>query len=317
MPPISGQELKAGIKLANEQYLAQGLTSLQDATYVNNLNRWRHYQRFKENGLLRSRIYMMTGVANLKEFDNAGLGFGAGDENLRLGAVKIVPTLIADKMHPSLEELNDLVLRIHRAGFQLAIHGVQTQMVDAIICAYEYLQSVAPEFRDRRHRIEHCSECPPPLMERLKKLQPVVVTHPSFTYFSGDRYLATVEKEVIPWLYRTGTLVKNGLTVGGGSDSPIVPNSPIMGIYGAVTRLTSSGQVLNSAEKLTAAEVIKMYTLNAAYASHEENIKGSIASGKLADMVLLSRNPATSASEEIKDIKVQMTIISGKVVWEG
>ena len=317
MPPISGQELKAGIKLANEQYLAQGLTSLQDATYVNNLNRWRHYQRFKENGLLRSRIYMMTGVANLKEFDNAGLGFGAGDENLRLGAVKIVPTLIADKMHPSLEELNDLVLRIHRAGFQLAIHGVQTQMVDAIICAYEYLQSVAPEFRDRRHRIEHCSECPPPLMDRLSKLQPVVVTHPSFTYFSGDRYLATVEKDIIPWLYRTGTLVKSGLTIAAGSDSPIVPNSPIMGIYGAVTRLTSSGQVLNSAEKLTAAEVIKMYTLNAAYASHEENIKGSIASGKLADMVLLSRNPATSASEEIKDIKVQMTIISGKVVWEG
>jgi hypothetical protein len=209
------------------------------------------------------------------------------------------------------------VLHIHRAGFQLAIHGVQTQMIDAIICSYEYLQSVAPDFGNRRHRLEHCSECPPPLMERLKKLQPVVVTHPSFTYFSGDRYLATVEKEVIPWLYRTGTLVKNGLTVGGGSDSPIVPNSPIMGIYGAVTRLTSSGQVLNSAEKLTAAEVIKMYTLNAAYASHEENIKGSIASGKLADMVLLSRNPATSASEEIKDIKVQMTIISGKVVWEG
>ena len=142
--------------------------------------------------------------------------------------------------------------------------------------------------------------------------------NPFFGYnFSGDRYLATVEKEVIPWLYRTGTLVKNGLTIAAGSDSPIVPNSPIMGIYGAVTRLTSSGQVLNSAEKLTAAEVIKMYTLNAAYASHEENIKGSIASGKLADMVLLSRNPATSASEEIKDIKVQMTIISGKVVWEG
>jgi hypothetical protein len=90
-----------------------------------------------------------------------------------------------------------------------------------------------------------------------------------------------------------------------------------MGIYGAVTRLTSSGQVLNSAEKLTAAEVIKMYTLNAAYASHEENIKGSIASGKLADMVLLSLNPTTAGIEEIKDIKVQMTIISGKVVWEG
>ena len=190
-------------------------------------------------------------------------------------------------------------------------------MVDAIICAYEYLQSVTPDFGARRHRIEHCSECPPPLMDRLTKLRPAVVTHPSFSYFSGDRYLATVEKNVIPWLYRTGTLVKSGLTVGGGSDSPIVPNSPIMGIYGAVTRLTSTGQVLNATEKLSAAEVIKMYTLNAAYASHEEIIKGSIAPGKLADIVLLSANPTNVSNEEIKDIKVQMTVIGGKVVWEG
>ena len=154
-------------------------------------------------------------------------------------------------------------------------------------------------------------------MERLKKLRPVVVTHPSFTYFSGDRYLATVEKDVVPWLYRVGTLMKSGLTVGAGSDSPIVANSPVMGIYGAVTRLTSSGRMLNPGEKLSAAEVIKMYTLNAAYASHEENIKGSIFPGKLADMVLLSANPARVSAAEIKDINVQMTVIGGKVVWEG
>ena len=316
MPPMSARELKTGIKLANEEYLAHGLTSLQDATYVNNLNRWRKYQEFKANVMLSSRVYMMTGLGTLPEFQNAGLGFGAGDENLRLGAVKIVPTLIAEKMHPSPEELKALVLQIHRAGFQLAIHGVQTQMVDAIICAYEYLQSVTPDFSARRHRIEHCSECPPPLMDRLKILRPVVVTHPSFTYFSGDRYLATVEKKFVPWLYRTGTLVKSGLTVGAGSDSPIVPNSPIMGIYGAVTCLTSSGHMLNPVEKLTAAEVIRMYTLNAAYASHEETIKGSITAGKLADMVLLSRNPTKVSADEIKGIKVQMTVIGGKVVWE-
>src|SRR5271157_3406694 len=297
MPPISEGELKTGIKLANEEYLSQGLTSLQDATYVNDLKRWRKYQEFKEKDILKSRVYMMTGVETLKEFVNAGLGFGAGDENLRLGSVKIVPSMIADKMHPSPEVLNDMVRQTHKAGFQLAIHGVQTQMVDAIICAYEYLQFITPDFRARRHRLEHCSECPPPLMERLKKLRPVIVTHPSFTYFSGDRYLATVEKDIIPWLYQTGTLMKSGLTAAAGSDSPIVPNSPIMGIYGAVTRLTSSGQMLNPAEKLTAAEVIKMYTINAAYASHEETIKGSISPGKLADMVLLGANPTKISAD--------------------
>jgi hypothetical protein len=154
-------------------------------------------------------------------------------------------------------------------------------------------------------------------MERLQKLRPVVVSHPSFTYYSGDRYLATVQKETIPWLYRIGTMTKSGLTVAAGSDSPIVPNSPLMGIYGAITRKTSSGQLVGPEECLTAADVIKMYTLNAAYASREEHIKGSITPGKLADFVLLSANPTRVSPEAVAEIKVLMTVIGGKIVWEG
>ena len=317
MPPITEDELKSGMQQANADYLSLGLTSLQDATFVNDLKRWRYYRDFKKHGLLKSRVYMMTGIETMNQFQNAGLSFSAGDENLKLGAVKIVPSMISDKIHPSLEELKTMALHTHQAGFQLAIHGVQAALVDAIICTYEYLQHNTPDFSSRRHRIEHCSECPPQLMERIKKLQPVIVTHPSFTYFSGDRYLATVGKEVIPWLYRTRTMVKSGLMVAGASDSPIVPNSPLTGIYGAVTRLTSSGQILNQAEGLTVNQVLRLYTLNAAYASHEEKIKGSITPGKLADMALLSNNPNKVPVEEIKDIKVQMTVIGGKVVWEG
>jgi len=317
MPQISEKELQAGIKRANEQYLSMGLTSLQDATFVNNLNRWQHYQYFKERGLLKSRVYMMTGIENIPEFRSAGLGFGAGDENLRLGAVKIVPSMVSDILHPSREELISIALHTHHAGFQMAIHGVQTALVDAIISTYEYLQLHTPDFSARRHRIEHCSECPPQLMERLKKLNIVVVTHPSFTYFSGDRYLATVSKDVVPWLYRIGTMVKSGLTVAGASDSPIVPNNPLMGIYGGVTRKTANGKILNKVERLTANQLLALYTINAAYASHEEKIKGSITPGKLADLVILSNNPARVPAEEIKNIRVEMTVIGGKVVWEG
>jgi len=107
-------------------------------------------------------------------------------------------------------------------------------------------------------------------MERLKKTSDGGCYPSLFYLFQRDRYLATVEKDVIPWLYRTGTLVKSGLTVGGRFRFPDCPQQSDDGNYGAVTRLTSSGQELNPAEKLTAAEVIKMYTLNAAYASHEE-----------------------------------------------
>ena len=317
MPPISESELHSGIKLANEQYLLQGLTSLQDATFINDYKRWQQYQYFKEEGLLQSHIYMMTGIETVKEFQNAGFSFGHGDEYLRLGAVKIVPSMISDKLYPSQEEFNSLALHMHTAGFQLAIHGVQTELVDAILCTYEYLQRNTSDFSARRHRIEHCSECPPRLMEHLKKLHLVVVTHPSFPYYSGDRYLATVPENVVPWLYRVGSLVRSGLTVAGASDSPIVPNSPLMGIYGAVTRETLSGKILNQSERLTVNQVLALYTINAAYASHEEKIKGSITPGKLADLVILSKNPALVPPEEIKDIKVQMTVIGGKVVWEG
>jgi hypothetical protein len=154
-------------------------------------------------------------------------------------------------------------------------------------------------------------------MERLLKLHPVVVSHPSFSWFSGDRYLATVDKNTIPWLYRIGTMMENGLTIAGASDSPIVPNSPLMGIYGAVTRKTSSGKLLGVEERLTANQVLKMYTINAAYASHEENMKGSITAGKLADFVLLSANPTLVSAEAIPDIKVLMTVIGGKIVWQS
>jgi predicted amidohydrolase YtcJ len=317
MPPISGAELDAGVKLVNAEYLSQGLTSLQDATVVNDLKRWQHYIRFQKQGLLLSRVYMMTGAESVKEFQAAGLGFGAGDDHLRLGAVKIVPNMIADQLYPAQDDLNGLVLRMHQAGFQVAIHGIQAAVVNAVIRSYEYLQQSVPDFSARRHRIEHCSECPPDLIERLLKLHPVIVTHPSFTYYSGDRYLATVAPEVIPWLYRLGTLYKSGLTVAGASDSPIVPNSPLMGIYSAVARKTSSGVLLNRSEALTAVDVLKLYTINAAYASHEERIKGSITPGKLADFVLVSADPTKVAPEEIPGLKVEMTVISGKVVWEG
>ena len=95
-----------------------------------------------------------------------------------------------------------------------------------------------------------------------------------------------------------------------------MPDNPLVGIYSAVTRQTESGQQLLPAECISASQALALYTINAAYASFEEGIKGSIAQGKLADMVLLSDDPTKSPPEQIKDIKVEMTIIGGKVLWE-
>ena len=316
MPSLSEEELTKGATLANEQYISQGITSLQDATYVSDYRRWQHYHRFKDAGILKSRVCMMVGVQTIREFQEVGLAFGSGDTQLRLGGVKVVLNEATGQLHPPQPELNQQVFTTHRAGFQLAIHAIQQSTVEAAITALEYAQGQLPEV-GRRHRIEHCSECPPHLLERLKKLQTVVVTQPSFLYYSGERYLATVPADQLRWLYRIKSLLNSGLIVAGSSDSPIVSDNPLVGIYAAVTRQAESEHQLLPEECISANQALAMYTTNAAYASFEEGIKGSITPGKLADVVLLSDDPTRTPPEQIKDIKVEMTIIGGKVVWEA
>ncbi|MFC1920428.1 amidohydrolase [Chloroflexota bacterium] len=316
MPDISEAELTRGITLANRHYISQGITSVQDATYVSDYKRWQRYLRFKDEGILKSRVSMMCGIETVKELKEAGLTFGSGDNHLRLGGIKIVPSMIGGQLFPSRQDLDMHVLDAQQAGFQVAIHAIQDKMVEAVINTFEYAKSQSPQ-KDMRHRIEHCSECPPNLLERLKKLRPVVVTQPPFIHYSGDRYLAMVPEEKLPFLYRFKSLLDCGLTVAAGSDSPIVPDNPLAGIYGAVTRQSETGHILQPEERISASQALSMYTINAACASFEEDIKGSITEGKLADMVLLSDNPVTTPPEQIKDIRAEMTIIGGEVVFES
>ncbi len=191
MPPMTEAELTKGITLANQHYIFQGITSLQDATITNEYKRWQIYHLFKDAGKLKSRIYMMTGVELLGEFQEAGLAFKSGDIHLRVGGIKIVLGEVTGRLYPPQPELNRQVLDAHRADYHVDIHAVQQSTVEAAIAALEYAHSQLPQ-AGRRHRIEHCSECPPHLLERLNKLQAVVVTQPPFIYYSGERYLARV-----------------------------------------------------------------------------------------------------------------------------
>lgn len=145
----------------------------------------------------------------------------------------------------------------------------------------------------------------------------VIVNQPPFIYYSGERYLATVAPDILPWMYRIRSPMESGLVVAGSSDTPVVPLNPLLGIYAAVTRKTESGQDFQIEEAISPHQALAMYTLNAAYAAFEEDTKGSITPGKLADMVVLSDDPTRVIPEKIKDIKVDMTILGGEVVWEG
>lgn len=316
MPSISETELDKGIRLASDHYLSNGITSLQDATVVNDYARWQRFHRFKEKDLLKPRLYYMPGADYLHEFVDAGLSFSSGNSHLKIGHMKITPSETREHgIHPSQPELNKIVLDLHRSGFRAAVHAVRCETVEAAVNAIEYALGQLPQDQ-HRHRIEHCSECPSHLLERIRKLGIVVVTQPPFLYYSGERYLAMVPSDRQLWLYRIKSMMDAGIPVAGSSDSPIVDDNPLVGIYAAVNRLAASGQAVLPEESISVERALEMYTRNAAYVSFEEKEKGTISEGKLADLVVLSDDPTAVTPERLKDVSVEMTIIGGEVVWE-
>ena len=144
-----------------------------------------------------------------------------------------------------------------------------------------------------------------------------MVTQPGFLYRSGRRYLSEVAQEAQPSLYRIGSFVKAGVCVAFGSDAPVIEPNPLVGIYAAVTRRAETGELLGESERISAQEALRMYTLGGAYAAFQEEDKGSIEAGKLADLVLLDEDPTGVEAEGIRNIKARLTVIGGRVVWEG
>jgi predicted amidohydrolase YtcJ len=144
----------------------------------------------------------------------------------------------------------------------------------------------------------------------------MVVTQPSFIYYNGERYLRTVPDSNLKHLYPIATLINNGVKVVGSSDCPIVPLNPLIAIYSSVSRMAENGELVLPEERISPLEALRMYTDEAAKTTFEETIKGSITPGKLADLVVLNGDPTELPVDEIKDMKVEMTILGGEVVWD-
>jgi predicted amidohydrolase YtcJ len=312
--PVSGAEMDWAIKEVNEIYLSNGITSIGEASVKNDFNQWQTFLKIKTAGKLKSRIYMMFGAGALPEFKKAGLKTGAGDKHLKLGSLKIVLSEARGGLHPARSELDRIVLEACCAGYQIAVHAVEKTTVEAAIEVLERAQHITG--KGVRHRIEHCSECPPDLIKRLSQLGAVVASQPPFLYYSGERYLSQVSPEAQLRLYPFRSLLEGGIVVTGSSDSPVVPLNPLVGIYSAVTRRAESGQSVLEGQTVSTEQALKMYTLNGAFAACEESVKGSLRPGKLADIIMLSENPLNSSKENLKNIKVERTIIGGEVVWE-
>jgi predicted amidohydrolase YtcJ len=316
VPPLNDNELEQGMKLANKKLVSLGITSVQDASPRNDFQRWQMLQRWKTLGRFKPRVNMMLGAEAFAQRQEPGLpGLCRSSNHLRTGAVKIILNETRGELNPPQVELNQKVLDIHRAGLQVAMHAVEETTVEAACSALEYVLRRAPRV-DHRHRVEHCSVCTPELAERLALLEAVVVTQPAFIYYSGERYLNTVPTEQLRHLYPIATLINVGVKVAAGSDCPVIPPDPLSGIHAAIFRTTETGQSILHDERVSTLQALWMYTMGGAYASFEESVKGSIAPGKLADVIVLEGNLLEASAEDIKHLEIDMTIIDGEIVWE-
>ena len=314
-PRRSTSEFDAGMSQAGERLAALGVTSVVDATPSNSVERWETFKRLGGAGAPLPRITMMAGYDHLDRFVAEGMGYGHGDDLLRLGAVKIVLTATTGALHPQPEELAQMVARAHAAGFPVAIHAVEAEAVEAAARAIAASRRLRPiPFADR---IEHCSECPPGVLRQVRRAGVAVSTQPAFLHHRGDKYLAEVASEIQPWLYAMRSLLDAGVPTAAGSDAPVVDPNPMVGVGAAVTRASRDGRLVAPGQAVTPIEALSAYTLWAARASGLGRVTGSIEVGKLADFALLNADPTAVAPEDIRRIRGRVVPQTCRGDWLG
>jgi predicted amidohydrolase YtcJ len=315
VPPPTEQEIEAGMRQANQEYLSLGITSLQDTSWSNGYRHWQALKSFKNRGVLSPRLTLLPGVGALEEFAELGLKTGGGDSQMRVGAVKIALDESTGNPSPPQEDINAAALRAHLAGFQLAFHVSDVYLLQASMQSLEFVRGNAPS-PCIRPRFEHCPVCPPGLVPELAASGAIVVTQPNLLFETGPLYLDQVSSDQLTWVYPLNSFARHGITLALSSDSPLTPCDPFRAIHTAVTRTVAGGGTLSPDEGVSVLEALKMYTYSGAYSSLEEKSKGSIAVGMLADLAVINGDLTHMSPEELVGARVMATVIDGKVVWE-
>jgi predicted amidohydrolase YtcJ len=214
------------------------------------------------------------------------------------------------------EELNDFVERAHKAGLQISMHAIGDAAIEQLLSAYERALQKHPR-HDHRHRIEHFSLPTPDQIERVTRLGVAVAMQPNFALMpetgANDDYQFASLRFLGPDRFRRRhpyrQIVDAGILVAGGSDSDAGPLGPLLGIHAVVNHPDEE-------RRLGVYESLSLYTKNGAMIAFEEKDKGAIAPGKLADLVVLGKNPLTVPPGKLQDIAVETTIVGGRLVYE-
>lgn len=336
--PNPGEEVMAEAIRAALAYAAEnGVTSVQDMSASPEV--FAVYQKLLANGELTARVYGLQPLSEWGRLARAGVRAWFGNERLKIGGLKgfadgslgsttalffepylddpNTSGLPSDEMFPEGKMLNN-ILGADRAGLQIAIHAIGDKANKTILDMFAEVEK-RNGARDRRLRIEHAQHLRPEEIKRFGVERVIASMQPYHAIDDGRWAENRIGPDRAKGTYAFRSLLDAGAMLAFGSDWPVAPMEPLMGIYAAATRRTLDGkrpQGWVPEQKITVAESVRAYTTGSAYASGDEKLKDSIGVGKLADLVALSADIFEIDPGEIEKTKVVMTIFDGKVIYE-
>ena len=323
------EQRRDGVVLISELMTQAGLTSVhQTGGYRDDMIA---YQDAREAGGMRFRMYLFLRGRLFDDMVNAGVRTGMGDEVFRIGAVKFTADGSASErtmrmsepyegrpddyglLYMTEEEIFQSVENAHRNDFQVAIHANGDVTIKMVLDAYERAQTLWPR-ADTRHRIEHCSLVNPELLSRIRDLGVIPAPFYTYVHYHGNKWVDYGE-ERMRWMFAHKSFLDYGIPVAPASDYTPGPYEPLMAIQSMVTRKDFDGRVWGPNQRISIEDALKICTINGAYASFEEGIKGSITTGKLADFVILADAPQDVDPDQIKHIEIVRTVVGGKTMY--
>jgi hypothetical protein len=321
---------REGLAFISKQFVRYGLTSV-----CHEGGNLQALQEVRARGALLHRVSYEAEGPELDAMLSGGMSTGLGDEWIRLGATYehladgsfSERTMAMSVPFPgstngykgnvteTQEDLNNWCERVHRAGIQMNCHANGDVAIDHVLNAYERALKLMP-VADARPKITHCTLITDELVRRIKAIGVVPALFTSYAYYNPDKFHFYGE-ELMKRCMAYRTLLDAGVPAAAGSDFDPGPFSPLMGIQGMVTRTGWNGEVWGANQRITVDEALRVNTLNGAYATREESIKGSITPGKLADFVMLGQDPHTVDPAAIKDIKIIRTVVGGQTQFSA
>lgn len=334
IPEPSEDENYQALLAALNEAKKLGITSVHDITYSDAL---KAFERAKSEGKLTCRIYTRWPIADYKSLVEKNIKAGTGDELIKMGSLKaFADGSLGSSTAWFFEKYNqdtttfglpmDIVtdgsmekwcLDADKNGLQLSVHAIGDRANSYMLDIFEKIIRKNPQW-DRRFRIEHAQHVRFQDISRFAQLGVIASVQPYHCIDDGVWAEKRIGPERIKYTYPFKSFLEAGVKLCFGTDWYVAPLNPMLGLYAAVTRRTLDEKNPDGwipEQKISIEDAIKCYTINSAYAAFEENIKGSIETGKLADMIVLSDDLLSIDPINIKDVEVLMTIFDGKIIY--